>query len=579
MNLVAAPMAKRALGIAVVLGLMVAGFAGRAPAAEPEAVYFNAKIVTLDAAGSTAGAVAVQDGKVLKLGSADEIKKLAGPSTRLVDLGGKTVVPGLIDAHCHPMETIMMKETWVDCRYPQTPSVKQALINIADWAKKTPKGEWIYVACVSASENKFVEKRLPTKAELDAAAPDNPVVLANGAHLCVINSQAIKRLGIKKGMRRLPKGGTVILDKTGEPTGVLADAQADIPLNISPAQLEHYYTKGIQEFWNRQGFTSLLAITPADALPVLQKVSVSAPPPTIRYITSIWTSANGKDMPADLSKFKMPPGADPAWYRFGGIKDWIDGENDCRTGYMYKPYIGKLDTDPPGGLGTVVTDQPAANRFAAIANRAGVICMFHCSGDKATDIGLNAYDQVIKSGRPGTILRIEHFGMFQLTDKQLQRAKEMKKQGLYVSTQPIWLLELVKADYENMGAKRASTGFQFRAMIDAGLEPAASTDMTGIYLGNINPFEAMYAMVTRNSDMGVFQPEQAISVTEALKMWTIWAAKSMGQADVKGSLELGKYADLTVLSDDIFTMPKENLKDVKALKTIVGGNVVYEVIS
>jgi len=192
---------------------------------------------------------------------------------------------------------------------------------------------------------------------------------------------------------------------------------------------------------------------------------------------------------------------------------------------------------------------------------------------------LNAYDQVIKSGRPGTILRIEHFGMFQLTDEQLQRAKEMKKQGLYVSTQPIWLLELVKADYENMGAKRASTGFQFRAMIDAGLEPAASTDMTGIYLGNINPFEAMYAMVTRNSDMGVFQPEQAISVTEALKMWTIWAAKSMGQADVKGSLEPGKYADLTVLSDDIFTMPKENLKDVKALKTIVGGNVVYEVIS
>jgi predicted amidohydrolase YtcJ len=127
-----------------------------------------------------------------------------------------------------------------------------------------------------------------------------------------------------------------------------------------------------------------------------------------------------------------------------------------------------------------------------------------------------------------------------------------------------------------MGAKRASTGFQFRAMIDAGLEPAASTDMTGIYLGNINPFQAIYAMVTRNSDMGVFRPEQAISVTEALKMWTIWAAKSMGQADVKGSIEPGKYADMTVLSDDILTMPKEGLKEVKTLKTIVGGKVVYE---
>ena len=576
MNLVNAPLAKRVLVIAAVFGLLVAGFAGNAAAAPPDAVYFNGKIITLDAVGSTAGAVAVQDGKILKVGSADEIKQLAGPSTRLIDLGGKTVVPGLIDAHCHPMETIMMKETWVDCRYPQTPSVKQALINIADWVKKTPKGAWIYVACVSASENKFLEKRIPTKAELDAVAPDNPLLLSNGTHMGVANSAALQRLGIKKGMRRLPHGGTVILDKKGEPTGVLADVQADVPLNVTPAQLEHYYTNGIQEFWNQAGFTSLLAITPADALPVLQKVAQSKTPPTIRYTTSIWTSANGKNMPADLSKFKMPPGADPAWYRFGGIKDWIDGENDCRTGYMYQPYVGHVDTDPPGGLGTLVTDQPAANRFAAIANKAGVICMFHCSGDHATDIGLNAYNKVIKSGRPGTIMRIEHFGMFQLTDKQLQRAKEMKKQGLFFSTQPIWLLELVKADYENMGAPRASTGFQFRAMIDAGLEPAASSDMTGIYLGNINAFEAIYAMVTRNSDMGVFVPEQAISVTEALKMWTIWAAKSMGQADVKGSIEPGKYADLTVLSDDIFTMPKENLKNVRALKTIVGGKVVFE---
>lgn len=239
MKMVDASMAKGVLAIAAVFGLLLAG-ASMATAAEPDAVFFNGKIVTLDAAGSTAGAVAVKDGKVLKVGSADDIKKLAGPSTRLVDLGGKTVVPGLIDAHCHPMETIMMKETWVDCRYPQTPSVKQALINITDWVKKTPKGAWIYVACVSASENKFAEKRIPTKAELDAVAPDNPLLLSNGTHMGVANSAALRQLGIKKGMRRLPHGGTVILDKKGEPTGVLADVQADIPLNLTPAQLEHY---------------------------------------------------------------------------------------------------------------------------------------------------------------------------------------------------------------------------------------------------------------------------------------------------------------------------------------------------
>jgi predicted amidohydrolase YtcJ len=566
---------NRALVMVAVLGIMVAGFAGRAAAAAPEVIFFNGKIVTLDAAGSKVAAVAVQNGKFLKVGGNDEIKKLAGPTTRLIDLDGKTVVPGLIDAHCHPMETIYLKEDWVDCRYPKTQSLQQTLANIAARVKKTPKGQWIYAACVSASENKFVEKRLPTKAELDAVAPNNPVLLANGAHLCVINSLAIKRLGIKKGEGRLPHGATVILDKNGEPTGVVADAMGDISTTPSLAELEHCYTKGIQEFWNRQGFTSLLAITPAAALPVLKKVALSKTP-TIRYTTSIWTAANGTNMPEDLSQFKMPPGVDPSWYRFGGIKDWVDGENDCRTGYMYQPYIGHEATDPPGGKGTLVTNQQGADRFATVAHKNGVMCMFHCSGDHATDIGLNAYAKVIKSGGPQTIMRIEHFGMFQLTDAQLARAKEMKKQGLYISVQPIWLLELVKADFENMGEMRARTGYQFHAMIDAGLEPAASTDMTGIYLGNINPFEAIYAMVTRQSDQGIFEPGQAISVTDALKMWTIWGAKTMGEADVKGSIEPGKYADLTVLSDDIFTMPKESLKDVKALKTIVGGKVVYE---
>jgi predicted amidohydrolase YtcJ len=202
--------------------------------------------------------------------------------------------------------------------------------------------------------------------------------------------------------------------------------------------------------------------------------------------------------------------------------------------------------------------------------------MLHCSGDKAMDIGLDAYAHEIKTRSKQTIMRIEHFGMFQMSDKQLKRASEMKKQGLLISVQPTWLLELVKADYENMGGDLAKTGFKFRSMVAAGLEPAAGTDMTGIYLANINPFSAIYACVTRTSDMGLFQPEQALSVTDALKMWTIWAAKSMGEADVKGSIEPGKYADMAVLSDDIFTMPKEGLKDVKTLKTIVGGTIVYE---
>jgi len=540
-----------------------------------DAVYFNGKFATLDPAGSTVAAVAVKDGKILKVGSSDEMKKLAGASTRLVDLGGKTVVPGLIDAHCHPMETIMMKDGWVDARYPACPSVKQALANIAAWIKHTPKGKWVFVACVSASENKFVEKRLPTKAELDGVGPDNPVILADGTHLAVANSMALKMLGVTKGVSTLKGGGRAILDKDGEPTGTLTDGMGAIPTTPTLNDLERYYGAGIQDFWKEYGFTSLLAITPAAALPVLQAVSLKKKP-DIRYTVSVWTDPNAESMPENLDKFKMPAGADPAFYRFGAIKDWADGENDCRTGLMYERYMGHFDTDPPGDKGTLVTPLPTMERFAGIANKNGVTCMFHCSGDKAMDMGLDCYEHEIKTRSRKSIMRIEHFGMFQMSDKQLKRAGEMKKQGLFVCVQPTWLLELVKADYENMGAFRAKTGFKFRSMVDAGLEPAAGTDMTGIYMANINPFSAIYACVTRTSDRGVFEPKEAVTVTEALKMWTVWAAKSMGEEDVKGSIEPGKYADMTVLSDDIFTMPKEGLKDVKTLKTIVGGTAVYE---
>jgi predicted amidohydrolase YtcJ len=558
-----------------VFGFMTAGLAQAASVSEPDVVYYNGKIATFDVVGSVVEAVAVKDGKILKVGSATEIRALAGKPTRMVDLGGRTVVPGLIDAHTHPMETIMMKDGWVDARYPQTASVTQALDNIAAWIKKTPKGKWVFVACVSASENKFAEKRLPTKAELDKVAPDNPVVVADGAHMAVVNSQALKMLGVSKGIRTLKGGGGAILDKNGEPTGTLTDAMGAVPTTPTVDDLERYYTSGIQNFWTQYGFTSLLAITPAAALPVLQAVSEKMKP-AIRYTVSVWTNPDTEGMPEILDKFRMPAGAEPSFYRFGAIKAWVDGENDCRTGLMYEPYKGNFDTDPAGNKGTLVTPLPKAQYFADIANRNGVMAMLHCSGDKAMDIGLDAYEHAIKTRSSKTIMRIEHFGMFQMSDQQLKRAGEMKKQGLFISVQPTWLLELVKADYENMGAQRARTGFRFRSMIDAGLEPAAGTDMTGIYLANINPFSAIYASVTRTSDRGVFEPNEAVTVTEALKMWTVWAAKSMGEEAVKGSIEPGKYADMAVLSDDVFTMPKEGLKNVKVLKTIVGGTVVYE---
>lgn len=545
-------------------------------APKADVIFVNGQIETMDDKQPNANAVAVKDEKFIAVGSNQEIRSFVGANTKVIDLGGKFVVPGFVDAHTHPMETIWIKNEWVDARYPGTNSVKQALEKIAERVKTTPAGEWVYVACVSASENKFIEKRLPTKAELDQIAPNNPVVVANGAHMATANSQALVKMGATKGVTRLAHGAGVLLDQDGNPNGTITDGMGDIPGSPTPTQIQQYYETGIARFWNQYGFTSVMAITPAAALPVMQETSRSHNFPNIRLSVSVWAAPDGEGLPDNLALFEMPREANPDYFRFVAIKAWVDGENDCRTGWMYEPYLGKLETDPPGGLGTLVTPQPKANLHARRANQNGKIPMLHCSGDAAMDIGLTAYEQLARDNPTQTIKRIEHFGVFQVNDEQLRRAAALKAYGLHISVQPIWLLELVNADIENMGMPRARTGYKFKTMIDAGLEPAASTDMTGIYLGNIDPFQAIYAMVTRQSDVGIFEPQEAISVADALRMWTIWPAKSVGEDKQKGTIESGKFADMVVLSGNPFQIPAEQLKDLKADKTVVGGRVVFE---
>lgn len=542
-----------------------------------DVIFVNGKFTTLDDARPDADAVAVTAGRFSAVGSRAEVEKLAGPATEVVDLAGRRVVPGLIDAHCHPVETLWMKDDWVDARFPDVESVAATLARLRDRVAATAAGEWIFVACVSASENKFVEKRLPSKAELDAAAPDNPVILGNGTHMAVVNTAALAALGIANGQHRLPKGGAVLLDADGVPTGVITDGFADIPSSPRPSEIAGYIAEGIPAFWNAHGYTSLMAITPHQVVPALQAVSTTVAQPDIRYSVSVWAAPDGTGFPADLGEFDMPAGADPDFFKFVGIKAWVDGENDCRTGYMYQPYLGHFDIDPPGGRGTLVTPQDEADAFAQRARAGNRMAMLHCSGDAAVDIGLTAYEHSAQAGTATaeTIRRIEHFGMFQLTDSQVERAARLVPHGLRVSVQPIWLTELVKADYENMGAERAETGFKFKTLIDAGLQPAASTDMTGIYLGNVEPFPAMQAMVTRASDAGVFEPQEAISVLDAVRMWTIWAARAIGEGEHRGSLEVGKLADLTVLTDDVFAVPPDRIHTVAAAMTVVGGRVVF----
>jgi hypothetical protein len=257
-----------------------------------------------------------------------------------------------------------------------------------------------------------------------------------------------------------------------------------------------------------------------------------------------------------------------------GIKVWVDSDVPMRGGAVTVPYAGAA-----GGYGLLNVTQEELDALALRAHRAGLAFLAHATGDRATAMALTAFEHVqagVGAGTPGqgaTLQRIEHFGEFMLGPDDLARAKRL---GVKVNVQPAWIHTLANSTIENLGAERARGAFQFRSMIEAGLEPGFGTDLTGIVLETLDPFLHVWAAVTRTSDVGVFVPEQAVSVTDALRMLTIWSARAQGEGATRGSIEPGKLADMVVISGDITRIPPSAIRDLKVLKTIVGGRVVYE---
>lgn len=537
-----------------------------------ETVFLHGKIVTLDRAGTVVEAVAVKDGRILATGPDARIRSLVGPATKVVDLQHRTVLPGFIDGHVHPAVAVRMIERYLDGRIATTPSVAVLLGKIATRAAQTPAAEWIIVAGSSSSQTRFTERRIPTRAELDAAAPKSPVMFLNGTHEAVVNSAGLGLLGIRHDMREF-KGAYIELDASGEPTGVIREGLSIFPDRTSDDDLRRYYSSVIPRMWNARGYTSMYALAPINQLGVLKALAQS-PPPTMRYTIAVHADPAGRFLPATFDGLAFSPSVDPTWYRLAGVKVWVDSDVPMRGGAVTVPYAGEA-----GGNGLLNMTQDELDVLALRAHRAGLDFLAHATGDRATAMALTAFEDVQAQEGPGAhasgraLQRIEHFGEFMLGPDDLARTKRL---DVKVNVQPAWIYTLANSTITNLGAERARGAFRFRSMIDAGLEPGFGTDLTGIVLETFDPFLHVWAAVTRMSDVGVFVPEQAVSVTEALRMLTIWAARAQGEDAIKGSIEPGKLADMVVISDDILRIPPSAIRDLKVLRTIVGGRIVYD---
>ena len=557
---------------ALLLACAMASARAEAPAAA-ETVFLHGRILTLDPAGTMVQAVAVKDGRILVTGSDAQVRKLVGATTAVVDLQGRTVLPGFIDGHVHPSFAVRMIEHYLDGRIATTPSVAALLRKIAARVAETPAGQWLIVAGSSSSQTRFAERRIPTRAELDSVAPKSPVMFLNGSHESVVNSVGLGVLGIKRDAHEL-KGAYIELDADGEPTGVIREGLAIFPdQRIPDDDLRRYYSSVIPKMWNERGYTSMYALAPLNQLGVLKELA-QGKHASLRYTFAVHADPAGRFLPASLDGLSLAPTVDPAWYRLAGVKVWVDSDVPMRGGAVTMPYAGEA-----GGYGLLNMTQEELDTLALRARRAGLAFLAHATGDRATDMALTAFEHVqaqLPAGAPArgaALQRIEHFGEFMLGPDDLARAQRL---GVMVNVQPGWIYTLANSTIENLGAERARGAFRFRDMIDAGLEPGFGTDLTGIVLETFDPFLHVWAAVTRMSDVGVFVPEQAISVTDALRMLTIWSARAQGEDRIKGSIEPGKLADMVVISDDILRIPPSAIRGLKVLKTIVGGQVVYE---
>jgi predicted amidohydrolase YtcJ len=544
---------------------------GTIPSGHPDAIFINGKFITADASFRVVDAVALRDGRFLAIGSSEEIRSIAGPSTSVVDLQGATVLPGLIDTHAHVERAGLLKYT---VQLNDVGTVAQALARISEHAARTPKGSWIRGAQWHPI-SQLAEKRFLSREELDRAAPNNPVCLPIG-HFTLVNSQALALAGITRDTPD-PDGGIIHRDKTsGEPNGTLEEAAEDLVHGLLPdwsdderdAQLKY-----AMQYFNEFGLTSAIsaAVDPA-TLRAHQRVRQQGKA-SLR-ISAMYAPTGGLNpsMTIDewelfFSRLGVASDFGDDWLSYSGVKLQIDGGMTLRTAAMRDGY-----PDDPDYKGTIVIEPGRFNALVATANRYGWRVGVHAVGDAAVDTVLEAYELADRArsikGRRFIVIH----GSLMRRD-QMERARRL---DVRVDAQTSFLWDKAAVVARFLGKETADRAFPMRTMIDVmGLDAVAQG--TDYPINLLNPFINMYVMVTRKDKNGdVFGASERITREEAIRLYTSSAARYSFAEEKTGTIEPGKYADMTVISDDILGVPDEAIKDIVAIRTIVEGQTVFE---
>ncbi len=516
----------------------------------------------------TVEALAIWQGKVLAAGNKDQIWSLKGDKTKVIDLKGRFATPGLNDSHLH-LISVGLTLKWLDATPKAAPTLESLLGAIRDMAASVPPGTWIRAR--GYDQTKLDIGRHPHKSELDAVAPNHPVMLVRACgHVSIFNSKAFELAGINESSP-VPDGG-LIEQQNGVLTGMVAEnAQGAVRKAIPTATTEEMI-EAIEAAGNlllSYGITSVMDAAVGQVAGFDEIRAYNLAKLQKRLPVRTWLVLLGDPGPSIVQKCYeagLVSGVGDDMLTVGAVKIFLDGSAGGRTAWMSKPYLGD-----DNNIGVQILPDAELEALVLDAHKMGYQLACHAIGDAAIGQLITAYEKALAAyPDPDRRHRIEHCGFS--TPEQHER---MKKAGIYPCPQQVFIYDFGDAYISVLGEEKALSSYPLRTWKDLGFKPATGSDAP---VCHPNPYPNIYSMLTRETGKGtVMDARERVSIEEALQVYTEYGAFSQKLEKVKGKLIPGQAADIAVFSRNMLTAkPAEILNDTHCVLTIREGEVVFE---
>lgn len=549
------------------------------PETRAELMLYNGKIVTMDPERPITEAVTIADGRFLAVGTTQEVGRTTGPATRQVNLNGRTVLPGLIDSHVHPIGAALAEK---DGEIP----VMRSFAELEAHVQKELRGGGdglVFVPKVYST--RLRERRYPTRQEIDGWSGERAVMLDNG-YAAALNSAALKRAGISKETPD-PPDGKIIRDDAGDPTGLILGARRLLTPLLSTRSFTEddmlWALEEMQAAYNSVGITSVIDRSlGAQHIRAYQRFWSEGRMRVRTYLTrTVNAERPFEEIEREIRALGPTTGFGDEMMRMGSLKIFLDGGILIGTAYLRTPYGSHTEVygfDDPDYRGVLRVERETIAGIARLTNELDWQMTAHTTGGASTDALLDAYEEADKqSSIRGRRFTLTHANF--PNDEAIARAKKL---GVVMDLQPAWYHHDGDALAQVLGPERMTYFHPYKSIFDAGVIVAGGSDHMIKFdslraINPYNPFFGMWMVVTRKTAAGaVFNPEQRLTREQALKMWTWNAAYLSFDEDVKGSIEAGKYADLVVIDRDLLTCPEDEIREIEVVRTYLGGEPVYD---